>query len=234
MSKILTVKNLSVKFDRHAVIHELSFELDKGESLAIIGPNGAGKTMLLRALLGTQQYEGKIIWAPNTRVGYVPQKIEADRHLPINLRNLLYAKAEVISLKNPPINSAIEEVGLARTSLETQIGHLSGGQFQRALIAFALLGSPSVLLFDEPTASIDQQGELQIYDLIHELQDNRGITVILVSHDISFVNRHATKVLCINREKLCFGTPEEALTPEVLGKLYGDHHRYFHHIHPHI
>ena len=100
----------------------------------------------------------------------------------------------------------------------TPVGHLSGGQFQRALIAFALLGKPNVLILDEPTASIDKPGEEQMYELVHRLQDEYGMTVILVSHDLSFVYQYATKVLCLNKVGLCFGAPEEALTPEVLGQ----------------
>jgi zinc transport system ATP-binding protein len=229
--RILTVENLNVVFDGHNILRDLSFDLDKGENLAIIGPNGSGKTVLLRALLGMIPFEGVVRWLPKIRLGYVPQKIEADKHLPLNLKNLLYAKASVLGIRRPEVNAAAEEVGLSKNAAETPIGHLSGGQFQRALIAFALLGDPDALLFDEPTASIDQLGEQQIYELIHELQDRRGITVLLVSHDLSFVSRYSTKVLCINREKLCFGPPEETLTPSVLGKLYGEHHKYYHHLH---
>lgn len=231
MSNILSVKNLSVKFDGRAVIENLSFELNRGDNLAVIGPNGAGKTVLLKALLKTLPYEGKISWAPSVRLSYVPQKIEADRHLPINLKNLLQAKSKILGLANPKIKQVAEEVGLSPRDLETPIGHLSGGQFQRALIAFALLGEPNVILLDEPTVSVDWPGEERIYELIHRLQDEHDITVVLVSHDLSFVYRYATKVLCLNKSGLCFGAPEEALNPKTLEKLYGGPHKYFHHTH---
>jgi zinc transport system ATP-binding protein len=113
-------------------------------------------------------------------------------------------------------------VGLTEKILETPIGHLSGGQFQRALIAFALLGKPNVLILDEPTASIDKPGEEQVYELIHRLGDTYGMATIVVSHDLNFVYRYATKVLCLSQSgALCFGDPHEALTQEVLDKLYG-------------
>ncbi len=230
MPKAVTVSNLTIKFDNEIALDTISFDLDEGDSMAIIGPNGAGKSVLIKALIGMVPHAGAISWAANTRIGYVPQKIDADRHLPINLRNLLTAKANVLKLASTDVGKIVKTVGLNEKIMETPVGHLSGGQFQRALIAFALLGKPNVLILDEPTASIDKPGEEQMYELIHRLQDEYHMTVILVSHDLSFVYRYATKVLCLNREGLCFGTPEEALTPGVLEKLYGPH-KYFHHIH---
>lgn len=234
MSVILSVRNLKVCFDNQIILDNLNFELNKGENLAIIGPNGSGKTVLLRALLGLIPYQGEIKWAANTNWGYVPQKIEADRHLPINLLNLLYAKAKIIGLKNQEIvgvaENLLEEVGLSKSFLKTPLGHLSGGQFQRALIAFALLGRPNVMILDEPTSSIDLPGEEQIYKLIHRLQDKHNMTIITVSHDLSFIYNYATKVLCLNKTRLCFGSPEKSLTPETLEKIYGPH-KYFHHYH---
>ncbi len=228
---ILTVKNLTVTLDEQTILQDLSFELNRGENLAVIGPNGSGKTVLLRTLLGALPHIGEVRWAPSVRLGYVPQKVDADRHLPLNARNLLESKARVLSASQKDVESVIREVGLTRDTLKTPIGHLSGGQFQKSLIAFALLGNPEVVLFDEPTASLDQPKEEQIYELIHRLQDERGITVILVSHDLSLVYRYATKVLCLNKRNLCFGTPEEALTPEILEKLYGSPFKYYHHLH---
>jgi len=228
---ILTVKNLAVNFDELNVLYGINFELSRGENLAVIGPNGSGKTILLRALLKIIPYEGEIRWAPGIRLGYVPQKIEADRHLPINLKNLLSAKAHVLGLQKSETKAVLEETRITEKILTTPIGHLSGGQFQLALIAFALLGKPGALLLDEPTASIDQSGEEQIFELIHKLQDKYGIAAIIVSHDLHFVNHYATKVLCLNKTGLCFGPPQDALTPEVLHKLYGEQHKYYHHAH---
>ncbi len=233
MANILTVTGLTVAFGGEApILDHISLALEPGDSLALIGPNGAGKSVFLRALLGMVPYHGTIEWSKDTRIGYVPQKIDADRHLPINLHNLLEAKASVMNIAHAEIGKIIKTVGLDQKILTTPIGHLSGGQFQRALIAFALLGKPNVLILDEPTASIDKPGEEQVYELVHRLQDEYEMTIITVSHDLSFVYRYATKVLCINKESLCFGSPEEALTPEVLEKLYGPH-KYYHHFHHH-
>lgn len=231
MANILKVKDLTVKFDDDIILDSISFELQKGESLAIIGPNGSGKTVMLRALLDFIPYSGKITWAKSAKIGYVPQKVDMDRKVPMNVKNLLSAKASILGLKEKDINDVIERVHLEERIIHTSVGHLSSGQMQRALVAFALLGHPNVMLFDEPTASMDMPGEEQTYELIHRLQDDFDVTPIIVSHDLSFVYKYATQVLCLNRQGLCFGEPREVLTPKVLGDLYGTPHSLYHHLH---
>lgn len=218
---IVEVRHLSVTLDHRAIVRDVSFAIDKGESVAIIGPNGSGKTVLLKAILGILPHAGDVVWAKNATAGYVPQKIEADRSVPLNVRNLLASKAAVIGKGAGEINEAITRVGLTDDVLSMQIGRLSGGQFQRALIAFALLGDPDIVFFDEPTASMDEPGEEQMYQLIRRLQDELALTVLVVSHDLSFVYRYATKVLCLNRAGVCFGPPRGVLTPELIADLFG-------------
>lgn len=220
MTPVLAVRNLAVSFGRRPLIHSLSFEVHRGDALAIIGPNGAGKTVLLRALLNLVPYSGTIVWAPGTRLGYVPQKIAADRQLPIQVQDLLSAKARMLKLSDKEVVSIADAVELPRDLLTASIGALSGGQFQKALIAFALLGDPNVLLFDEPTASLDELSEEQIYTLLAELQRTRSLTVLLVSHDLSVVYQSANKVLCLSKDTVCFGTPQEILTPQTLAAVY--------------
>lgn len=226
---MLRVKNLSVSFGNFIALNEVSFELGRGESLAVIGPNGSGKTVLLKAMLGLVPYGGEIAWHPDARLAYVPQKIDADRHIPISLHDLLKAKADVQGLKPSDVRSASHSVGLGPDVLKTPIGHLSGGQFQKALIAFALLGDPNVLLFDEPTASLDELSEEHVYDLLDDLRRTRGITVVLVSHDISMIPQVATTVLCLNKHAVCYGKPREVLTVKTLDELYTPRHKYYKH-----
>jgi zinc transport system ATP-binding protein len=221
MDPVLTVRDLAVGFAGRPVLRRLSFEVHRGDTLAVLGPNGAGKTVLLRALLRLVPYSGLIQWAPGTRLGYVPQKIAADRHLPIEVRDLLSAKARILGLPAGAVEEAAAAVELSRELLAASIGVLSGGQFQKVLIAFALLGSPNVLLFDEPTASLDELSEERVYGLLAELQRSRGLTILLVSHDLSVVYQKANKVLCLSRETVCFGSPREILTPETLAGIYG-------------
>ncbi|HEX7420662.1 MAG TPA: metal ABC transporter ATP-binding protein [Thermoanaerobaculia bacterium] len=218
---ILDVKRLSVTLDHRSIVRDVTFAIEEGDSVAIIGPNGSGKTVLLKAILGMLPHDGDVVWRKGATVGYVPQKIEADRSVPLNVRNLLQSKAAVIGKGANEIREAITRVGLTEDLLAMQIGRLSGGQFQRALIAFALLGNPDVVFFDEPTASMDEPGEEQMYELIRRLQNELGLTVVVVSHDLSFVYRYSSKVLCLNRAGICFGPPRGVLTPELLAELFG-------------
>jgi len=227
---LLSVHDLNIAFGDRTIIHDLSFELQRGDCLAIIGPNGAGKTVLLKALLNLIPYEGEVRWSREARPGYVPQKIAADRQLPLRLRDLLQAKAAVLQLPASDLSVICSDVGLTDELLNTSIGHLSGGQFQKALIAFALLGQPNVLLFDEPTASLDELTEERVYDFLHALQRDKGMTLVLVSHDLSVVYRYAGMVLCLSKGKPCMGPPKELLTPAMLEELYGAPAKYYRHV----
>ncbi len=102
------------------------------------------------------------------------------------------------------------------------MGQLSGGELQRVLIAYALINHPDILLFDEPTAGVDIGGEETIYSLLGKLHREHGLTIVMITHDLNMISRYAKKVLCLNRKKICFGSPQEALASSNLGKLYGD------------
>jgi zinc transport system ATP-binding protein len=228
---LLTVKNLSVQLEDRSVVEDLSFELEPGERLSILGPNGAGKTVLLKALLNLLTYRGEIRWAESVRIGYVPQKIDADTHLPLTFTDLFRAKCTTLKVDFAEVADIADRIGLTNQILRTPVGHLSGGQFQRGLIGYSLIGSPNVLLMDEPTASVDEPGEEHIYELINRLQTQHNLASIMVSHDLSFVFRYATKVLCLNRQQVCFGSPTEALSTEVMTKLYGESVGFYDHRH---
>src|SRR4029079_7395976 len=147
---------------------------------------------------------------------------DADTHLPLTFTDLFRAKCTTLKISASQLGEISCTVGLHPQILATPVGHLSGGQFQRGLIGFSLIGNPNVLLMDEPTASVDEPGEEHIYELINRLQTQHNLASIMVSHDLSFVFRYATKVLCLNRQQVCFGSPQDALSSEVLTKLYGE------------
>jgi zinc transport system ATP-binding protein len=213
------------------VIPDLSFEVREGDCLAIIGPNGAGKTVLLKALLGLVPYRGQIRWSQGARLGYVPQKVSLDRQLPLSAMDVLKAKGRLLKLAPAEFEQVLATLGLTKAILNGSLGSLSGGQFQKVLIAFALLGNPSVLLIDEPTASLDELSEEHVYDLLHSLQKEKGLTVLLVSHELNIVYRYANMVLCLSRTKPCVGPPTEILTPAMLRELYADTPHYHLHVH---
>ncbi|MGH7584488.1 MAG: metal ABC transporter ATP-binding protein [Gemmatimonadales bacterium] len=220
MTPALEVEHLSVTLGRTRVIDDLSFAVQPGSALAIIGPNGAGKTVLLKALIGAIPSEGAIRWHA-ARIGYVPQKLDIERDLPLTGSDLLRAKAEVTHDADSEIARVLALVELPPEVADQRIGTMSGGQFQRLLLAFALMGRPSILLFDEPTAGVDEVGEENIYTLFDRLQHEEGLTVILVSHELSLVYRFADNVLCLSRRTVFFGPPVEILTPERLQQAYG-------------
>jgi zinc transport system ATP-binding protein len=221
MTNALQVEHLAVHFGTTEVIRDLSFAVPRGSSLAIIGPNGAGKTVLFKALIGSIPYEGTIRWAAGTSIGYVPQKLDIERDLPITGRDFLRAKAALAKASDNDVADALALVGLERQMLSAPIGTMSGGQFQRLLVAFALVGKPNFLLLDEPAAGIDEPGQEILDTTIRRLQKESDVTVMLISHDLSVVYHYATAVLCLSRTHPCFGTPQTVLTPDTLRDLYG-------------
>jgi zinc transport system ATP-binding protein len=217
---VLEVRHLSVEFPGVSVLQDVSFEVAPGTSLAVIGPNGAGKTVLFRALLGALPSTGQIQWASGVRIGYVPQQLDIERDVPITGRDFLGARAAIGQGDVTAIAEVLGLVGLSPEAVDKPIGAISGGQFQRLLVAFALLGRPTVLLLDEPTAGVDRPGEERLNELLHRLQRERGLTILLISHELSVVHAHATHVLCLGNGRAWFGPPA-ILTPELLRSAYG-------------
>lgn len=227
---ILTVSNLTVELNHQVILDHLSFSLEPGQTLAIIGPNGAGKTILFKALLNLIPYSGQITWNPGIKVGYVPQRFSVESDLPLTVSEFFSLK-KTTSLE---IRESLNHVGFTHESpqiLKTQLGNLSGGQLQRVLIAWALVDHPDVLLFDEPTTGVDISAEESIYNLLHRLQEEAHLTILLISHELQVVYRYATNVLCLNKEGLCFGPPHQALTPKTLTELFGEGAGIYHHQH---
>jgi zinc transport system ATP-binding protein len=225
---MLKVENLNVTFNSEAILTDLSFEVKEREVLVILGPNGAGKTTLLRALLGLVPYKGEVKWATED-ISYLPPQELLERKAlpPLSIEEFFRFKD--VSMK--AMLNIFEQVGLDSSLLKRRYGALSTGQFQRMIIAWALVDEPAVLLFDEPTSGIDVGGQETIYSLLHRFWKERNLTILLVTHDMNVVWEHAETVLCINKAKLCYGKPRTVLTPEELEKLYGSGIKYYEHTH---
>ncbi len=239
MENILSVKNLTVKFNSHKVLDDVTFDVERDSTIAIIGPNGAGKSVLFKALLGLVEYDGDVEWAKDIKIGYVPQKLSLPKDLPLTVLEFLSFKEK----SKEVILATLRSVGFLETSvhphndkrvLNTKVGNLSGGELQRVLIAYALLGDPNILLFDEPTAGVDVGGEETVYGLIHKLQKDDDLTIIFISHELQVVYHYADTVLCLNKEKICYGPPVDVIDRSALKKMYGEKvMMYKHHDHSH-
>ena len=211
MKPILEIKNLSFTYEKQVVLKEVNLDIVPKDFLAIIGPNGGGKSTLLKLILGInkiQKGDIKIEGADSkeslNKIGYVPQNTNINTDFPIKAIEVVlmgrttkerfflgYSKDELTKAKD-----ALRKVGMLEFS-NNKIGSLSGGQRQRVMIARALFTNPKILLFDEPTSSIDVRGQKEIYELLKIL--NEKITVVVVSHDISIILEYASKVAYINQ-----------------------------------
>jgi ABC-type Mn2+/Zn2+ transport system ATPase subunit len=234
----LSVENLCVKADNRHLIENITFSVEEGRIIAIIGPNGAGKTTLIKAILGLIPYSpgsvllfGHSMKHANSRsgVGYVPQKLEFDRTFPLTVSELLaFTVPPIYSFpfirrkgEKKHISELLEIVGVQELE-DRSIGSLSGGELQRVMIAKAIVNDPKILFLDEPASGVDIEGQERFYDLVKRLNKEKGLTVILISHDLNVVYRFADSVLCMNRRLICTGRPAEALTDEVIKTVYGE------------
>ena len=237
---IVSVKNLSVEFNKKAVLKNVSFDVDKGDILAIIGPNGSGKTLLIKTILGlNKNYTGEIVWHENPEISYVPQKMGFEKGFPLTVKEFFLmeiGKDKSFWLPSKKMEEDIKsklDAVKAGYLLNQRLGDLSQGEVQRMFIARSLLENPGIVFFDEPASGIDIGTEETVYGLLYDLHKKNNSTIILVSHELSIVYKFATKVICLNGEMLCQGAPKEILTPETLQNLYG-HHKAFHmHEEPH-
>jgi zinc transport system ATP-binding protein len=239
---VLDVKNLSVEFFGNVVLDDLNFSVKRGEVLAIVGPNGSGKSVLFRSLLGLVPHTGKIDWKPGIKIGYVPQKLAIEHNFPLTVREFLEVKSKNGTAYGiNDIYHALNSVGIKTGSeqeyhlehhiLNRPLGKLSGGELQRILIAWSMIGKPDVLLFDEPTTGIDIGGEGTIYDLLRKLQMSNTLTIILISHDLNIIYKYTDIVLCLNKKMLGYGKPDIVLTQDKLSSLYGGETEIIHHKH---
>jgi zinc transport system ATP-binding protein len=225
---LLSVKGLNVVRDGEPIIKDMSFEVKQRETLIILGPNGAGKSTLLRTLLGLLPYSGEIVWHTKSVSYLPPQELFQRRGLPpLSIEDFFKFK----KVTREKILHIFSVVGLDSSLLRRRFGAVSTGQFQRMLIAWALVDEPRVLLFDEPTSGIDVGGQETIYTLLHKFWKERNLTILLVTHDLNIVWEHGDNVLCMNKEKLCYGRPREVITPEGLEEIYGTGVKFYKHIH---
>lgn len=203
---LIDIDKLSVSYGATRVLHDVSLHVDPGEIVTIVGPNGSGKTTLLRAILGAvRPTAGRIARAPGLGIGYLPQRLHIDPTLPMTVERFLRLPR---GASRAEIASALARCGVTDLA-QRQMAALSGGQLQRVLLARALLGKPGLLLLDEPTAGLDQQGSAAFYRLIDAVRRETGCGVLMISHDLHVVMAASDRVVCLNGHICCQGTPEQ-------------------------
>lgn len=216
-NRLIEADGLSVSLGGIDILRGVDFALAPGEIVTVVGPNGSGKTTLLRVLIGAvRPTAGAVRRAPGLRIGYVPQKLALDRAMPLTVDRFLGLAGGGRTERA----AALERVGLAGLG-ERQMAALSGGQFQRAMLAHALLRRPQALALDEPTQGLDQPGVAGFYRLIEEVRRDLGCAVLLVSHDLHVVMRASDRVVCLNGHVCCEGTPTVVSAAPAYRALFG-------------
>lgn len=222
----ISIQRVSVSFYNNIALDKVSFDIEKGEIACVIGPNGSGKTTLIRAILGLDPHKGNILFNGEPvkkhldKIGYIPQKFDFDKTFPITVK-------EFLDLANSAYKQNIKKEICREIQIQNimhkKLGDLSGGQFQRVLMAQAIAKQPQLLILDEPTTGVDMEGIKNFYEIVRHFNKNHQATIILVSHEVSMVYNLATTVICLNKKVICHGKPKEVINESMLNELYGSH-----------
>ena len=215
---LLKVENASFSKNNKYLVKGVSLEVKEGEIVTLIGPNGSGKSTTAKIALGIyKNIEGKVERFTN-KIGYVPQKISIDWTLPIRV-------IDFMSLTEEPTEGQIN-IALNLTSVEhlrnKNLSDLSGGEFQRVLIARAIAKQPNFLVLDEPVQGVDFKGEIALYELIKKISEELNCGILLISHDLHVVMSATDFVVCLNGHVCCSGTPEAVSKNNEYQELFGD------------
>jgi zinc transport system ATP-binding protein len=236
MTVLIEAAGVGVRRGGHWLIHDVDLTVRRGEIVTVIGPNGGGKSTLVKAMLGIIEMDaGKVLRAPELRVGYVPQRLEINRILPLNVARLM-TMTERASRED--VTAALAETDVERL-IDVPVQVLSGGEFQRVMLARALLRRPDLLVLDEPVQGVDYAGEAALYDLIGNIRARLNVGVLMVSHDLHVVMRATDRVICLNAHVCCTGAPQTVTRDVEYQKLFGskaatayavyEHHHDHHH-----
>jgi len=230
------IEKLSVSLGGAAILEDVNLHIHCGELLALIGPNGAGKTTLLRSMLGELRHSGRIVFSPvgvgaggarPPRVGYVPQKLDIDMMSPTTVLDLFAAATSrwpvCLGVRRSVANRASNDLKIvgAQDLMKRKMGHLSGGELQRVLLALALSPRPDILLLDEPVASVDRAGVELFHRIVSQLRKDFDLAVVLVSHDFPMVARFADRVVFLNKRVLRNGPPNDVLASSLFKETFG-------------
>jgi zinc transport system ATP-binding protein len=231
---VLTLDDVAAGYGSFQALFGVSLEVQAGEAVAVIGPNGAGKTTLLRVVLGLlKPTRGGVVRQAGVAFGYVPQRFAIDPTLPMTVRRFLSLPRR---RSRTDIENALDEVG-AGYAIDRELQALSGGEFQRVMLARGLLRRPDILVLDEPLQGVDVGGQIALFDLIGRLRQAHGFAVLMVSHDLHLVMSATDRVICLNHHVCCHGEPEAVSRHpeyrELFGREAGRALAIYHHAHDH-
>ena len=215
---LIQVEDLSVRYGARTALSRVSLRVEPSEIVTIVGPNGSGKTSLLRAIIGAiKPLQGRVLQASSLKIGYVPQKLHIDETLPITVSRFLKLPGGVTAAD---IDYALTQAGVPELE-KAQLSQLSGGQFQRVLLARALIGKPDLLLLDEATQGLDQRGSASFYQQIETVRQATGCAVLMISHELHVVMSASDRVICLNGHVCCEGTPAVVASAPEYRALFG-------------
>ena len=215
---LLKVENVGISVNGKSLVRGVSLEVKKGEIVTLIGPNGSGKSTTAKIALGIyKKIDGKVKTYTD-KIGYVPQKISIDWTLPIRVLDFMTLTEE---LTQDQINSALNMTGVEHLKNKS-LSNLSGGEFQRVLIARAISKQPELLVLDEPVQGVDFKGEIALYKLIKEISEKMKCGILLISHDLHVVMSATDFVVCLNGHVCCSGTPHVVVKDNKYKELFGD------------
>lgn len=219
---LLEAKGLHKRYGAQHVIDDVSLRLRPREILTIIGPNGSGKTTLIRLLLGLETPDsGTVERRAGLSVGYMPQRVRIDPVLPLSVRAFLMLHPHRHRPDARTLEMVSREAGIAHV-LEAPIQDISGGEWQRLLLARALLCEPELLVLDEPVQGVDVTGQAQLYELITRVSRQRSLAVLMVSHDLHLVMSATDEVICLNHHVCCAGHPHAVKSDPAFVALFGE------------
>lgn len=234
---LFRIEDLAVRLGGNTILRDVGLSLAPGEIVTIVGPNGSGKSTLLKVVIGAQRpSQGKLWRRPGLRIGYVPQRLYIDPTLPMTVGRFLGLPRRVAPAAAA---EALEQAGVGQLA-GRQMDGLSGGQFQRVLLARALLARPDLLILDEATQGLDQPGSAAFYLRIEEVRQRLGCAVLMVSHDLHVVMSASDRVICLNGHICCEGAPAHVASAPEYRALFGEGtqgalalYRHHHHGHSH-
>lgn len=217
---LLSLDNVGIQRSEKWLVRGVSMDINPGEIVTIIGPNGSGKSTTAKTALGIMTPdEGVVHHKPNLNVSYVPQKLEINWTLPLTVNRFLQLTYQT-SKKN--IEAALDATETLHL-INAQMNALSGGEFQRVLLARAILKLPELLVLDEPVQGVDYNGEIALYQLIEDIRHQLNCGILLISHDLHVVMSTTDRVICLNGHVCCSGTPASVASSSEFKSLFGSH-----------